>query len=258
MVSKDRVAEAWFQSYRWGDFAEDFFRDVLKFESVESIDFSAYQGASIIHDLGEPLPSDLLHKFDLAMDGGTLEHVFNFPVAIANLMKLVRMNGTVYLSGPCNNLCGHGFYQFSPELMYRVFSIANGFKPIFVRLAQTRYLSVELASGYPVYDVCDPDTVRQRVRLLNSKPVLIMVMAHRVADVEPFRAKVLQSDYVGQWDGNQAASRSGGLSRLKHAMRRVLPVSVMRHIVAHKNLVIGSEQGRKASLNYRGHYRRLW
>jgi hypothetical protein len=251
IAPKDSVTEAWFQSYRWGDFAEDFFRDVLKFETVDSIDFSTYQGASIIHDLGEPVPTEYVNKFDLAMDGGTLEHVFNFPVAIGNLMKLVRVSGAVYLSGPCNNLCGHGFYQFSPELMHRVFSTANGFEPIFVRVAKARYVSVELTSGHSVYDVGDPDTSRQRINLMNSTPVLIMAMARRVADVEPFRTKVLQSDYVAKWDGNAPTFRPGAVSRLKDAMRRVLPLNVMNH-------AIGLYYRRKASLNYRGHYRRVW
>src|SRR5262249_50656134 len=112
------------------------FRDVLKFDVVESIDFSNNEGATIVHDLGQPLPTDLHARFDLAVDGGTLEHVFNFPVAIANLMRLVKVGGIAYTNGPCNNLCGHGFYQFSPELMYRVFSASNGFEILFVRLAK--------------------------------------------------------------------------------------------------------------------------
>jgi hypothetical protein len=250
-VPQDSATEAWFQSYRWGDFAENFFRDVLKFETVDSIDFSAYQGASIIHDLGNPLPPEYVGKFDLAVDGGTLEHVFDFPQAVGNLMKLVRVNGAVYLSGPCNNLCGHGFYQFSPELMYRVFSSANGFEPIFVRIAKARYMSVELTSGHAVYDVEDPDTSRQRVNLITSTPVLIMAMARRVADVEPFQAKILQSDYVAKWDGKVAPQSPTGIRRLKAAVRRVLPASVLNH-------VLGLNHRRKASLSHRKHYRRVW
>ena len=58
-------------------------------------------------------------QFNLAIDGGALEHVFNFPVAVANLMRLVKVEGAVYTQNPCNGLAGHGFCQFSPELMYR-------------------------------------------------------------------------------------------------------------------------------------------
>ena len=29
---------------------------------------------------------------------------------------------------PANNFFGHGFYQFTPELFFRIFSAANGFE----------------------------------------------------------------------------------------------------------------------------------
>jgi hypothetical protein len=250
LVPRDRATEAWIAAYRWGDFAEGFFRDVLKFESVDSIDFSDYQGASIIHDLGEPLPAAYCNQFDLAVDGGTLEHVFNFPQAIGNLMRLVRVEGAVYVSAPCNNLCGHGFYQFSPELMYRVFCPANGFEPIAVRIATARYVSVELTPHHELYEVADPDAARQRVNLLSSTPVLIMALARRIADVEPFKNKVLQSDYVAKWDGQPAASAGGAVRQLKDAVRRALPDPIVRHL-------IGLSQRRKASLGFRRHFRRV-
>ena len=63
------------------------FRKVLKFEDVTSLDFSPYEGATVIQDIGASLREGLAGQFDLAVDGGTLEHVFNFPVAIANLMR---------------------------------------------------------------------------------------------------------------------------------------------------------------------------
>lgn len=250
-VAKDPATEAWFRSYRWGDFAEGFFRDILKFETVDSVDFSAYQGASIIHDLGEPLPREYFGKFDLAVDGGTLEHVFNLPVALGNLMKLVRVGGAVYINGPCNNLCGHGFYQFSPELMYRVFSPANGYEPVFVRVARARYVSVELTSGHAVYDVEDPNMSGQRTNLVNSSPVLIMAMARRVADVEPFQTKVLQSDYLAKWDGRKTPGKSRLMPWLKATARRALPTVLMNH-------VRGRNELRKASFAYRAGYRRIW
>jgi hypothetical protein len=78
-----------------------------------------------------------------------------------------------------------------------------------------------------------------------------MAMARRVADVEPFQAKILQSDYVAKWDGKAAPSSSSGIRRLKEAVRRVLPASVLNH-------VLGLNHRRKASLSHRKHYRRVW
>ncbi|HWT11292.1 MAG TPA: hypothetical protein VN231_00905 [Allosphingosinicella sp.] len=249
LVGDDADSIRWLDAYRWGMPADGFFRDVLKFDSIDSVDFSEYQGATIIHDLSRPLPAELELKFDLAVDGGTLEHVFNFPVAVANLMRLVRPGGLVYSKGPCNNLCGHGFYQFSPELMYRIFSPQNGFAVRFVRLAETRYHSVEATTGHAIYEVTDPDSVGRRVNLVTSRPVLILTLAERVAACEPFAQPVLQSDYVTRWkeDGGSAGSRRGGLKELA---RRYVPTRAW-------TLARGAAMRRAASWRNSRHFKRV-
>jgi hypothetical protein len=106
-------------------------------QRVESIDQSDYEHASIIHDLNEPIPESLKKSFSCVFDGGTLEHVFNFPLAIKNCMEMVAVGGH-FLGITCaNNFTGHGFYQFSPELFYRVFSPENGYIVEDMLLCQT-------------------------------------------------------------------------------------------------------------------------
>ena len=119
--------------------------------------FLDMKDASVVPDISMPLRPDLIGQFDLAIDGGTLEHVFNFPAAAADLLRLVKVGGAVYTQNPCNNLAGHGFYQFSPELMYRMFSQQNGFEVgVLVRLAIARNQQVEQTTDQPVYEVIDP------------------------------------------------------------------------------------------------------
>ena len=247
LVAPDEAALRWLSDYVWGAYSDGFFKDLLKFDSVDSIDFSDYEAASLIHDLGEPLPTELLGQFDLAVDGGTLEHIFNYPVAIGNIMNLVGEGGCVYLNTPCNNLCGHGFYQFSPELMYRLFSAANGFEVEFVRVATARHLSVELTANHPVFDVEDPDKVRRRVHLLTSQPTTMMVLAKRVVALPLFAQKVLQSDYVTTWGG---ADRPGGHSAvLKDLIRRIVP----RRLI---DMVSAVRETRAAQLQRGRHFQR--
>jgi 2-polyprenyl-3-methyl-5-hydroxy-6-metoxy-1,4-benzoquinol methylase len=57
-------------------------------------------------------------------DGGTLEHIFDYPTAIKNCMKMVKPGGHLLLTTPANNWFGHGFYQFSPELFYSFVSFS--------------------------------------------------------------------------------------------------------------------------------------
>ncbi|MDR1149764.1 MAG: class I SAM-dependent methyltransferase, partial [Spirochaetaceae bacterium] len=78
--------------------------------TVDSIDYSDYEGASIVHDMNLPVPGHLKEKYDCVWDGGALEHVFNYPTAIKNCMDMVKIGGHLILETPCNNQCGHGFY----------------------------------------------------------------------------------------------------------------------------------------------------
>ena len=247
MVS-DEVSLRWLSTYVWGDFADGFFKHVLKFDAADSIDFSEYESATLIHDLGERLPTELHGQFDLVIDGGTLEHVFNFPVAIENVMKLAKLDGYIYINTPCNNLCGHGFYQFSPELMYRIFSIGNGFEVEFVRVAVADYLSVELTTNHAVFHVEDPDKVRARVHIMNSKPTMMMVLARCVAVRPLFEQKVLQSDYVATWDDTTAPT--AGSSGIKRLVRRLFP---RRWI----DMVLSARATQAAKLGHGGPFQRL-
>lgn len=214
-LAGNAAALAWLEACRMGDYADEMFRSAFGFERIESIDISAYEGATIIQDISAPLRADLIGQFDLAIDGGTLEHVFNFPAGIANLMRLVRVGGAVYTQNPCNGLAGHGFYQLSPELMYRVFAPENGFKTDFVRTSVSRTISVEQTVNQPVYDVKDPVTMRDRVMIPWRSPTVLMCLAHRIADVEPFAKPPMQSDYVPQWSG--AAPKLNWKGRLARA-----------------------------------------
>ena len=203
-----------------------------------------------MQDISAPLHPGLAGQFDLAVDGGTLEHVFNFPVAIANLMRLVKVGGAVYTQNPCNSLAGHGFYQFSPELMYRVFSAANGFEISFVRIAMAHHLSVEQTTGQHVYDVIDPAKYGGRVMLASKNPAVMMCLAVKQADVEPFTQPVLQSDYVEKW------SQCGACGQLNWKGRLVERIG--KSFAFLPRLIAGYRDRRDASVGNARAYRRLW
>lgn len=202
---------------------------------LESCDASAYEGAQRIHDLNRPIPREWEGQYDAVIDGGTLEHVFNFPVAIANCMRLVKPGGHLLIFSPANNMCGHGFYQFSPELFYRVLGPDNGFQVEqmamfadatgFSRLLGLVEYPFPIAT--PAYAVRDPGEIRKRVPLLNDKPTLICVCARRMADKPIFATTPQQSDYVPMWQQDAAAPSSPGAGVIAW-LRQRLPESVCR------------------------------
>ena len=208
-IAADRAASG----YRFGGFSDRFFPDFLDTAALEVLDASAYEGAGLIHDMNQPVSPDLWGRFDAVVDGGSLEHIFNFPVAVANLMRLTKVGGSVFLATPANNLCGHGFYQFSPELMFRVFSPANGFALGEVQFVEAQFPGVELTRSRKSFQVVDPANIGRRVMLTSRRPVLLLVEATKTADVVPFAAAPQQSDYVAAWNQSGSAAGAGASAR---------------------------------------------
>src|SRR5262245_37035172 len=108
-------------------FAESLFA-LLGAKQVSSVDASDYERATHIHDFNQPLPTSLANRFSVVHDGGTIEHVFNILQAFKNCMEMVRIGGHFIQHNMANNFMGHGFWQFCPELIYRIFSRENGFQ----------------------------------------------------------------------------------------------------------------------------------
>lgn len=204
-----------------GRFAEPVLT-ALGAETVDALDVSAYEGAAIVHDLNDAVDPSLHERYTCVYDGGSLEHVFNFPVAIRNCMEMVEAGGHLILQSPANNQCGHGFYQFSPELFFRVLSSDNGF-------AIERMVAVEPSSGRR-FLVADPAVIGSRVELTNSRPVLLLVQARRTGVVPIFDRSPQQSDYASAWTGG-APPGAGGDAGRGAARRRLTALAgrVSRH-----------------------------
>lgn len=218
--------------YRWGDYSDRFLRTFLGVDELEIVDNSAYEGATLIHDLNQPIAESLRARFDAVIDAGTLEHVFNFPVALANLMKMVKVGGSIFITTAANNLCGHGFYQFSPELFFRAFTAENGFNLLKVVFMECRFPSVELVPVRRAYTVTDPAAIRKRVGLLSNRPVLMTIEAVKTADSSPFAAFPQQSDYLATWNQAPPPDWKGLKAMGKHVVLK-LPSFLQNRILGH-------------------------
>lgn len=209
-------------------------------EQVQAMDFSGYEGAHLVHDLNQPVPKEWHEQYDLIFDGGTLEHVFNFPAAIKNCMQMLKPGGRIVSVTIPNNWCGHGFYQFSPELFYRVFSPASGFSVI------EMYVAVSESNG-PVYAVKDPAEVRSRVELCNDAPLYLLVHARRDEARPIFTQTPQQSDYEHYWSSRPLEGDGISQSAWRSFPRRILP-QILKHKLQERRRRRGS------SLANRNHY----
>lgn len=89
----------------------------MGFPVVDSLDITADEGASIVHDLNTPIGEDLEQQFDCVYDGGTLEHVFDVKTNLFNIHNMLRGGGAIVHAVPVNNWVNHGFFQVSPALL---------------------------------------------------------------------------------------------------------------------------------------------
>jgi hypothetical protein len=192
--------------------------------SVDSMDFSDYEQATIVHDINQPVVDSLKEKFSCVLDGGTLEHVFDFPRAIRNAMEMVAVGGHYLGVSPTNNIPGHGFYQLSPEIYWRIFSEPNGFEIEEVSVCEVR-------RGAPFYRIEDPMKLGRRVMFVNSRPAYVMVRARRMRRTDIFKTTPQQTYYEAKWSPeNGAVGARNGRQSLREWAKHSLPEPVKKVI----------------------------
>ena len=198
-----------------GRYSEEFLQK-LGASAVTSFDASAYEGASVVHDMNRPIGDEHKGKFACVLDGGTLEHVFNYPAALKNALEMVELGGHFLAITPTNNFLGHGFYQFSPELFFNVLDEPNGYELLDL-------IFFEDVPGAAWHKVANPRSVRGRVTLVNTRPAYLLVVAKRTAVKEIFREFPTQSDYAAAWDpsGGDANAAAGAPSLAGRIVRRI-------------------------------------
>jgi hypothetical protein len=168
-----------------------------------------------------PVEQKLKNSFTYVLDGGSLEHVFNFPIAVKNCMDMVKINGHLMFVTPANNYFGHGFYQFSPELFFSLLSEVNGYSDtnIFMQDDKFRW-----------YKVSSPRKIKKRLDICCARktPALLTVVSRKIGEV-PEKLIVLQSDYVDIWTSQKETDVARTPLSLPLYLYRKIPRKVRRH-----------------------------
>ena len=138
------------------------------------------------------------------------------------------------MAAPANNLCGHGFYQFSPELMFRVFTKENGFELRRIVLFEAEFPGIELTSHQKAYEVTDPNQVQSRVGIISRSTVTMIVEAKKTSDVPLFTNVPLQSDYVTKWNQDEAQPQQSGVKKVLRSVLESLPLFLQARIAGYR------------------------
>ena len=165
--------------------------DKFKANSVKSIDNSSFEGADIIHDMNKPI-ENLNEKFDTIIDFGTSEHIFNVVENLSNISKFCKNNGIILHSLPANNNCGHGFWQFSPELFFSLYSENNGF-------SDTEIFVFNTHNKYEWWKV-EKQKLGERLEISSDAPLYVLVKTIKKSETQ--NKDVQQSDYIERWNEN--------------------------------------------------------
>lgn len=172
---------------------EKFFT-VLGAETVDSIDYSNYERANIIHDLNKPIPAELYNKYDFIFDGGTIEHIFDIKMCIDNVKKMLKVGGYFCSITVCNNFVGHGFYQFSPEFFRSAFSEENGYKVHDIELAEL----IDQHPYFQCYSIPAPSQGSRQAFRTNPTEHYICSIVEKIKDNDD-NNEIQQSDYLKIW-----------------------------------------------------------
>lgn len=211
-------------------YSDLFFKQILGAKEVQSLDYSDYESCDIVHDMNNAIDYKYHEKFDVVIDGGSLEHIFNFPVAIENCMNLLRKSGSLFMFTMANNHLGHGFYQFSPELFFRIFNDDNGFKVVDILLEEHKFPGPELTQKTKIYEVEDPLVLKERVGLVTKSPVLMLVHAIR-KEIKPiFSTYPIQSDYALVYDQKTSKREPSVVKSLMRSIFHKLPLSIKHYL----------------------------
>ncbi len=179
-------------------YSEHFF-EALGFSQVDSMDYSGFEGASIVQDLAGDLREDLHGAFDVVYDGGTCEHVFDIAQAYRNIDRLLKPGGVLIGHSPCNNWINHAFYQVNPELVYGFWEKAMGYEVLELSLQP---LLPRLADK--VVRTTNPNITGKRPRLIGKLPpgaqVILNYAVRKPAVAQKGAATAYQTDYMKKWN----------------------------------------------------------
>lgn len=189
--------------------------------TVDALDGSAYEGAEIVQDMNMPMAArDSKSRYDLVIDGGSIEHFFNIPQAFNNYHNLVDVGGYLYIVTNASNHYGHGFYQFSADLFYRVFNEAAGYKVIECFLEEHKFLDARIGTRRRFFLAPDPQATGKRTQFTGNRPVLLHFLARKISEGS-LPITVVQSDYAAIWNRVEQKTANVKKSWKKRALEYV-------------------------------------
>jgi SAM-dependent methyltransferase len=109
------------------EIARVFWQTFLQPKAMTAIDYDGASDKTLKLDLNEAI--DLGRRFDLVMNLGTLEHVFNIAQGFKTIHDHTAPGGLMIHGLPFSGWVDHGFYSFNPTFFWDL-AAANGYEVV--------------------------------------------------------------------------------------------------------------------------------
>lgn len=201
---------------------KDFFKSV-GFNEYKSIDLNgAYE--SFQFDLNKNIKEDynFNQEYDLVINNGTGEHVFNQYSLFLNFHNLTKVNGIMLNILPFIDWINHGFYNFNP-IFFADLAASNNYELIKLSFANRDGAELKLdKEDYPIlFEQIKPNQKTKFGKMIEiakdkiGKNILLVVITKKKSENHfriPLQGKYisdivnLQSDYRSQKSGSAVAA----------------------------------------------------
>jgi hypothetical protein len=129
--------------YRAWHLGKVFYGALLDYRELVSIDFHGTPAARPI-DLNHPV--ELGQRFDIVIDGGTAEHVFNVAQFFRTCHEVTAPGGLMLHHNPFRGWLEHGFYSFNPTFYWDLAAV-NRYEVLMLVYTETQPLRIEQLFG---------------------------------------------------------------------------------------------------------------
>lgn len=133
------------------DLSRIFYKTFLNYESYTAIDLGGSPSALKL-DLNQPIK--LERQFDIAINFGTAEHVFNVYQVFKTIHEVTMPGGIMINSMPFQGWIDHGFFNFQPTFYYDL-AAANDYQlPLLIYSQAKSSHVVQINSREHVSELC--------------------------------------------------------------------------------------------------------
>lgn len=223
---------------------EEFYR-ALGFRSYEAIDINSRYGSQIM-DLNKDLASHYGFKkrYDLVINTGTSEHIFNQATFFKNGHDLAEAKGYMVHIVPFTGYINHGFYNYQPNTFYDLcFANSYTFRSLYLADRDDVLLDFQEPDGiaanflpFVALGTRNPKGNTFLVAILQKPSLEEFVLPCQGKYVAALEGDQVKASYTPQVEANPARSmpglaaeaRKGFGSRIKKKLKRSLLKSLRR------------------------------